>query len=173
MSQEVSIIRAPNLAGRRHEFVLQQDRVGHCKEFPSVFCARLRPQTDRSFRTRSSARTLRDGVCRGVPRPQRRAVSCRGRTVRPARSSGAARRFQCRPRPMGHHGLADRRRRPALVARRPGASIAFRQLCEGLRAPHPNSASLAFNAGKARLFASRVASLAGASRLISPSLAST
>ena len=37
MSQEVSIIKAPALAGRRHEFVLREDRGGHYDEFRAFF----------------------------------------------------------------------------------------------------------------------------------------
>ena len=36
-SQDVSIITAPDLTGRRHEFVLREDRVGHYDEFRAFF----------------------------------------------------------------------------------------------------------------------------------------
>ena len=37
MSQEVSIIKCPNLAGRRHEFVPLEERVVHYEEFRAFF----------------------------------------------------------------------------------------------------------------------------------------
>ena len=37
MSQEVCIIKAPDLAGRGYEFVLREDRVGHYEEFRAFF----------------------------------------------------------------------------------------------------------------------------------------
>ena len=37
MSQEVSIIKCPDLAGRRHEFVPLEERVVHYEEFRAFF----------------------------------------------------------------------------------------------------------------------------------------